>query len=739
MSKRLVIVESPTKCRTLSKFLGDNYEIIASKGHIYDLPPDDLGVDVNNNFEPKYVKIEGKASAIKEIRKASKNAEIVFLASDPDREGEAIAWHISRIINPTNKDVYRILFNEITKEAVLAGIENKGNLDMKKVYAQQARRILDRLVGYKVSPILWKTYYRGLSAGRVQSVALRLICEREAEIEAFTPKEYWNFYADFAWNSEKLETRLKEIKGKKFDVDNQADAEKVENNIKAVKSFSVARTQKSKYNKNSPPPYITSSLQLDAARRYRFTASKTMSIAQSLYEGIELGDEGPVGLITYMRTDSTRISKNALSAAGKYITSEFGSEYLSPSQYKGDSNAQDAHEAIRPTSVFRTPEMVKKHIDNSRYKLYSIIWQRFVASQMKPAIFEQFLVDIKGGDYTFAATHRKKIFDGYLKLYSKSSKSKKNIKQPPALSEGDAVNMVDLTKKQGFTKPAPRFSEGTLIQELKKNGVGRPSTYAPIISTLFSKNYVKRHKRKLLPTDIGREINSLLIRLFSDVFDVNFTARLEKKLDQVERGHRNWVKLLKDFYDPFSDRLESIQDLQEELQKKTIIETDYVCEKCGADMVVKWGKYGKFLACTNFPQCKNSKPLPPEYGGRKEMEEVDKKCSDCGATLVVKYSKQGRKFLACSAYPDCNYTESFDTKLPCPVKDCEGTLLERYTKRGKKFYGCSTYPDCQFASWNEPLRETCPQCGASTIFEKSKQSKTVLYCELCDWKEVHAG
>ncbi|MBN2542470.1 type I DNA topoisomerase [bacterium] len=738
--KSLVIVESPAKCKTLSKFLDSSFKIMASKGHIRDLPEGEFGVNIKDNFQPRYTVIKGKKSIVDTLKRASKSSDRIYLALDPDREGEAIAWHITKVIDTDSKELFRVLFNEITKKAVLGGIMNPTQIDSRKVYAQQARRILDRLVGYLVSPILWKTYYSGLSAGRVQSVALRLLCEKQADIDKFKPEEYWRIFLNVVDGKDKdniIRTRLTRFKNEIVKIPNQEEVDRIYNEIKNIKQFIVKSVEKKPKFRKAPPPYITSTLQHDAVKFMKFSTVKTMKVAQSLYEGIDLGKEGPMGLITYMRTDSTRIADEALKQAKEFILDKYGNNYLTPKEYHPSKGAQDAHEAIRPTSVVHTPDKIKEYLNKDQYKLYRLIWRRFLASQMKPAKYEVTDIKIEGNEYLFEVQNSQLIFDGFLVLTTEDKEEKEDTVLP-ALKEGQEVRSVGIEKEQNFTKPPSQFTEGTIVKELEANGIGRPSTYSQIISTLLARNYVKRESGKLKPTQIGLEINNLLVKLFPDIFNVTFTAQLEEKLDEVESGKRNWVNLLKKFYTSFKPALESVREKQQELKKQTETVTKYKCEECGADMVVKWGKYGRFLACSAFPDCQNAKPLPPELGGKKDTNDVQGKCPKCGSKLVVKYSKQNRRFVACEAYPKCRYTESYKTGLKCPKPNCDGNLVERYTKKGRQFYGCDKYPQCDFASWDEPINEKCPECQTDTIFKKDTSNKLKLYCVNCSWSEEHS-
>ncbi len=733
MSKKIVIVESPTKSKTLKKFLGSDYDVLASGGHVMDLPPDRLAVDIDRGFLPQYEPIRGKSKVIQVLKKAAKNSSEILLASDPDREGEAIAWHISQLIG-NGKRVGRVRFNEITKSAVLEGISHPDEIDMRKVDAQQARRVLDRLVGYKVSPLLWKTLYKGLSAGRVQSVALRLICERENEIEAFTPQEYWHIHAELDHEHATFKAKASKYKGENLEIADEEEAKTHEKTLREC-DFKVDSIETKKINKNPYPPFITSSLQLIAARSLGFSASRTMRIAQQLYEGVELGDEGPSGLITYMRTDSVRIADEATKAVASFITKEYGKKYLKVRGYKAGKASQDAHEAIRPTDVFHTPESIKGYLSKDQYKLYELIWMRFVASMMSPASYNQTKVSIGAGDYELIATERALVFEGFLKVYPDKNNDDEELVKLPKLNEGDLCELLGLESTQHFTKPPPIFSEGTIVRELEQNGVGRPSTYAQIIKTLLARKYISRIKKSLAPTPLGMEVFMLLIKLFPGLFEVSFTADMEEKLDKVEEGDLNWVEVVSDFYKDFEPLLEKANENRGKIKRELEEETEHVCEKCGSPMIIKWGRHGRFLACTNFPECKNTKPIDEE-GNPVEQEVVDKKCPECRKQLIVKHDRRGRRFTACSGYPECRYTEPYDTGFTCPNKGCHGHVQERYTRRGKVFYGCSNYPDCDFASWDPPIEGPCPSCGCETMFLRVRKSGTNKFCIACKYKEA---
>ncbi len=736
MGKSLLIVESPAKARTIKKYLGKGFEVKASIGHVKDLPKKELGIDISadGEFAPHYVTIRGKGKVISELKKAAKTADAVYLAPDPDREGEAIAWHIARELG-RREGVYRVLFHEITPQAIKEALKSPLAIDENRVNAQQSRRILDRLVGYKISPLLWKTVRRGLSAGRVQSVAVRLVCDREAEIKAFKPEEYWHIDAMLSGPQPPVfPARLHAIKGKKAVVGNQQQADGIVKELSTA-SFTVSKCEQKKRKRNPLPPFITSKLQQEASRKLNFSAKKTMMVAQQLYEGVELGASGPTGLITYMRTDSVRVSDAALKDCRDYIKGRFGSEYL-PARaihYKNKNSAQDAHEAIRPTSMEFDPDQVAGFLTADQLKLYQLIWNRFVASQMAPAEYFQTVVDIKAGEhYRFRAVGRRQIFAGFLALYEvgkdngNGSNGKEEDRELPPLAVGDQLTLEKLEPSQHFTQPPPRFTESTLVKELEEKGIGRPSTYATILSTIQDREYVELREKKFYPTDLGVLVTELLKKSFPDILDVSFTAQMENTLDQVEEGKYDWQQLLKNFYQPFEERLAAAVATMKEVRQQEE-ETDEICEKCGARMVIKWGRNGKFLACPNYPECKNTRnltsremPADPELSP-EEIEQLGK-CPQCGSSLTVKNGRFGR-FIACSRYPECKYTRSIGTGIGCPVEGCDGEIVEKKSRKGKIFYSCSRYPDCQYALWNKPYPMTCPDCGHPFLVEKVSKSR----------------
>jgi len=739
LAKNLVIVESPTKSKTLAKFLGKDYTIKATVGHVIDLPKSKLGIDIENGFQPDYVVIKGKANILKELKDAAKKAKTVYLAPDPDREGEAIAYHVAGKLEGCGAVIRRATFNEITKKAVLAGIADARDIDQNLVEAQQARRLLDRIVGYKVSPVLWRTVYRGLSAGRVQSVALRIICEREAEIDAFASEEYWKFVGLFEASSKDMfQARLFKIDGQDFKIATGADAESLKAELLGQK-YSVSDVKTERRTRRPLPPYITSTLQQDASIRLGFSSSKTMQVAQSLYEGIEISSEGQIGLITYMRTDSVRIAAEAAAAAKSYIENIYGKEYYPdpPNFYKTKKAAQDAHEAIRPTYLDYPPEKIKKSLTRDQFRLYELIWNRFLGSQMAPAAFDQLTVDITGGKYQFRATSQKVVFEGFLAVYTwtpdenGSGNGNGDVATLPKLSTGDKLALTEVNPTQHFTKPPARFSEASLVKELEANGIGRPSTYAQIVTTLKTRTYVELQSRRLVPTDLGKTVNTLLVKQFPDIFSVQFTAQMEDELDRVEEGEITWQGALTDFYTPFSKRLQDVEDNQQEIKESTQKVSDVVCEKCGKQMVEKWGRNGRFLACSGYPECKSTQPL-----NGKEDQATDEKCELCGSPMVIKQGRFG-KFLACSAYPECKNTKSLSIGLKCPKAGCGGDVVERRTRGAKVFWGCSKYPKCDFASWYKPVGQKCPNCESKYMVEKdTKKDGLHFYCPECKHKLI---
>jgi DNA topoisomerase-1 len=746
--KSLVIVESPAKAKTIAKYLGKDYTVKASVGHIMDLPKSKLGVDIENNFEPKYIVIKGKAPVVKELKSAAKKAGRVLIATDPDREGEAIAAHVAEVISSSSKnsEIFRVLFNEITKKTILKAIEHPGKIDVNKVDAQQARRVLDRLVGYQISPILWKKVRRGLSAGRVQSVALRLIVEREEEIKAFVPEEFWSLTALLEGKlPPQFEAKLLRKHEEKLRVKNNDEVQKILDDLRGA-SYAVSKVDKKERRRNPVPPFTTSKLQQEGGRKLGFTAKRTMGIAQSLYEGIDIGKEGSVGLITYMRTDSTRVGKEAQDEARELIANKYGKEYVpeKPPVYASAKSAQEAHEAIRPTSVMREPDAIKQYLEPDQYKLYKLIWNRFVASQMNPAIIDQTSVDIKAGDYTFRATGSVVKFPGFMAVYMEEKAEDQTPSEEengeavlPPLSEGEPLTLVKLDPKQHFTQPPPRFSEALLVKTLEEKGIGRPSTYAAIISTIQERDYVNKIENKFRPTELGVLVCDLLVNHFPVIMDVAFTATMEEELDKIEEGRLPWVNAVKDFYKPFGESLEKAQAEMKDF-KAELTPTDIACEKCGKPMVIKWGRNGQFLACSGYPDCKTTRPFIRKENGEVEAapeETTDELCPKCKSPMVVKRGRFG-KFLACSRYPECNHTQGMSTGVACPEDG--GMLVERRSRFGKMFYSCANYPDCKFATWYKPIPRACPQCNAPFLVEKySKKTGPYIAClkKECGYKE----
>lgn len=747
MAKNIVIVESPAKSKTLNRFLGKDFEILSTVGHIIDLPKSRLGVDPENDFAPDYTVIKGKEKVIAELKKAARKADKVYLAPDPDREGEAIAWHVASILKSTKTEMVRVTFNEITKEAVRSAIENPREIDLNLVNAQQARRILDRLVGYSVSPFLWKTVARNLSAGRVQSVALRLVCEREADIKAFVEQEYWQIKAKLATSKKAtFEANLSKVDclsvvkpadagPKKIVIDSKKAADKIVVDLEK-QDFVVTENKKGKKQRKPYAPFITSTLQQDAARVYGFSPRQTMSTAQKLYEGIELGKEGPTGLITYMRTDSTRVSNEAIKAVRKQITNDYGKEFLpsKPNVYSKKKSAQDAHEAIRPTYVELTPAEVKKHLTPQQFKLYSLIWKRFVSSQMANAQYTTQAVIIQAGKYELRASAQTLVFEGFLKVYQetketddKNDNNGNGLDSLPELKKSEKLTLKKLIPNQSFTKPPGRYSEAMLVRRLEADGIGRPSTYATIISTIRERKYVDLTNRKLQPSELGLAVNQILTENFPDVFSVSFTAEMEKELDNVEAGTDDWVKVVREAYEPVMKILKSLDGKEADIKKSMTKKTDIKCENCGEMMEIKWGRNGRFLSCSAYPECKTTKPLPEE----EAKSRTKFKCEKCGSPMVIKTGRFGR-FMACSAYPKCKNTKPVMIGVKCPKEGCGGDLTEKGTKTKRTFYGCTNYPKCDFASWDKPVDTPCPACKNHYMLEKiSKAKGEFLKCPAC--------
>ena len=745
----LVIVESPAKASTIKKYLGPGFEVKASVGHVKDLPKASIGIDIANDFQPEYVVIDTKKKVIAEIKAAAKKAARVLLAPDPDREGEAIAWHIADEIRPCNGNIHRVLFNEITKKAVLEAIQHPLELDLKKYESQQARRVLDRLVGYQISPILWTKVRRGLSAGRVQSVAVRVLVEREEEIKAFQTEEYWTVEVEVEGQAPPpFAARVVKVDGEKPSLVHEGQAQEALELIRKS-ALKVASVERKERRKNPPAPFITSRLQQEASSKLRFSPKRTMGLAQRLYEGVDLGAEGPTGLITYMRTDSTRISDDAVKEVRTQIASRFSPAHLpaEPNIFKSKKSAQDAHEAIRPTLIDHDPERVRSLLTaagagrdaretEDLIKLYTLIWNRFVACQMAPAIFDQTAIDIEAGRVGLRANGQVMRFPGFLEVYAESMEDAASEEEGsgslPDVKQGEVLRLVGEKPEQHFTQPPPRFSEATLVRELEEKGIGRPSTYATILSTVQDRGYAEKREGRLHPTELGVVVNGLLVKSFPDILNTDFTAQMEEQLDEVEEGSADWIKLLKDFYAPFERDLDrakvEMRDLKREEEP-----TEEVCEKCGKPMVIKWGRNGYFLACTGYPDCRNTKEYTRNADGtltvRPTTRPSDQICPTCTSPMVVRRGRFG-EFLACSRYPECKTTSPVSLGVACPKPDCGGYLSEKRSRRGKVFFGCSNYAKskCDFVSWDRPLPKPCPLCGAPFIVQKVLRSGTRLRC-----------
>jgi DNA topoisomerase-1 len=796
MAKALVIVESPAKAKTINKYLGKQYIVKASLGHIKDLPKKDLAVDVENGFEPHYEVIEGKKKLIAELKASAKGVESIYLAADPDREGEAICYHLQEELQGTKKTgpaFFRVMFNEITKKAIEKAFEKPGQVNIALVEAQQARRVLDRLVGYKISPLLWDKVRRGLSAGRVQTVALRVIVEREREIRAFLPKEYWTIDVDLlAKKTPVLSPRLAKINDVNAEIGNQEASDAI---VAALDgSDYVVKSVGTREKKRNPvAPFITSTLQQESSRKLRFSVKRTMMLAQRLYEGIEIGKEGAVGLITYMRTDSTRISDDAIRDVRDYITERFDSEFVpaGANVYKSKKDAQDAHEAIRPTSMAYAPEVVDKYLAEDEMKLYRLIWNRFVACQMMPALYDQTTIDVAakgkdGADYMFRATGSVLKFEGFLKVYQESKdqgdEEDEEVKHRlPKVTEGEVLGFKAIRPEQHFTEPPPRYNEATLVKRLEADGVGRPSTYASIISTIQEREYVKKETNRFVPTELGMVVTDLLLESFDDIFDVKYTARMEEELDEIEEGKLDWRQAMGEFYERFDKDLKHAEEHMTNI-KRMEKPTGLSCEKCGKPLVIKWGKHGSFIACTGYPECTYTRELTvdladvdkvdlsdqgdEEYcencgrpmvlkkgrfgsffacsgypdckttkqigGAQRKDQPLDEKCPQCQSNLVMKHGRFG-EFTACSNYPTCKYVKQKTIGVKCP--ECsEGEVVERRSKRGKTFYGCNRYPDCNFVAWGKPVPEKCPECGSPYMIEKWLKAGTFWQCPNAECK-----
>jgi DNA topoisomerase-1 len=793
MAKALVIVESPVKAKTINKYLGKQYIVKASLGHIKDLPKKDLAVDIDRDFEPRYEVIEGKKKLISELKQTAKKVEDVYLAADPDREGEAICYHLQEELGNGGKKnaprIFRVMFNEITKRAVQKAFENPAQVNIHLVDAQQARRVLDRLVGYKISPLLWDKVRRGLSAGRVQTVALRLIVEREREIRAFLKKEYWTIDVDLAAKKPTplLAARLIKVNDETPEIASQESAAAVVEQLDGA-GYVVRSVGTREKKRNPVAPFITSTLQQEASRKLRFSVKRTMMLAQRLYEGIELGKEGAVGLITYMRTDSTRIADEALRDVRQYIGERYGAPFLPDSAniYKSKKDAQDAHEGIRPTSMVYAPDLIERHLAEDELKLYRLIWNRFVASQMMPALYDQTTIDVaakgkNGLDYLFRATGSVLKFEGFLKVYQEGKdqidEDDEELKHRlPAVSEGETLRFRAIRPEQHFTEPPPRYNEATLVKRLEADGVGRPSTYASILSTIQEREYVTKEGGRFRPTELGMVVTDLLIESFDDIFDVKYTARMEEELDEIEEGKLDWREAMAEFYGRFARDLEHAEEHMTDI-KRMEKPIDEQCPKCGKGLVIKWGRHGSFIACTGYPDCTYTRELPvdlPDVDGanlseqgdeeycencgrpmvlkkgrfgtffactgypdckttkpiggqqKKPDQPLDEKCPQCGNNLVLKTGRYG-EFTACSNYPGCKYVKQKTIGVKCP--ECsEGEVVERRSKRGKTFYGCNRWPDCNFVAWGKPVAEKCPECGSPYLVEKWLKAGPVWQC-----------
>ncbi len=812
MAKSLVIVESPAKAKTINKFLGRNYVVKASMGHVRDLPVKTLAVDVKHDFAPKFEVVRGREKVLGDIKKTAKISAAIYLAADPDREGEAICWHLAEELKRLRKPIHRVMFNEITKRAVQEAFTHPGHIDPRKVDAQQARRILDRLVGYQISPLLWEKVRRGISAGRVQSVALRLVVDREKEIRAFVPEEYWTITAQLSRQDgigPDFPARLARVNGEKASIPSQEEADRILEELAPLRGgFRVASVVRKEKRRNPVPPFTTSKLQQEAARKLRFPARKTMQVAQQLYEGIEVGDEGAVGLITYMRTDSTRISPDAQTEARKFIAQRYGAPFLpeKPPKYRSGKGAQEAHEAIRPTSVLREPGQVASFLTREQLALYTLIWNRFVASQMRPALFDTTTADIVAGRYTFRASGQHMTFPGFMQVYVEGRDEPvrgESVKGGETESEGDeerslppleeslVLHCRDLTPEQHFTQPPPRYNEATLVKELEERGIGRPSTYAAILSVIQNRDYVAKEAGKFRPTELGEIVVDLLVESFPRILDPGFTAQMETKLDEIEEGKADWLEAMHRFYDAFARWLERAKQKMRNI-KAMEEPTDQVCEKCGRPMVIKWGRFGKFLACSGYPECKNTKELPGNGNGERAAgengrgeavtegqscencgkpmvmkrgrfgpflacsgypecrtvvrigkaafpppEPTDQACDKCGAPMVIRTGRFGR-FLSCSTYPTCKNIRPIPIGVDCPR--CGAPLASRRSKRGRTFYGCSAYPKCDFTLWDRPIPEPCPACGAIFLVEKRLKGGIRIQCavEGCKYKREAA-
>ncbi|HAS92875.1 MAG TPA: type I DNA topoisomerase [Clostridiales bacterium] len=719
--KNLLIVESPAKAKTIRTILGSNYTVKASVGHVRDLPKSKLGIDIENNFEPSYITIRGKGDIIQELKKEAKKADNVFLATDPDREGEAISWHLAKILNLDENKEIRIEFHEITKDAIKNASKAPRKLNIDLVNAQQARRVLDRLVGYKISPLLWKKIKKGLSAGRVQSVALKLVIDREKEIMNFKPEEYWTLELEIKKSRKKFIAKyvgyFENDKLIKVKINNQDEINKILESIDKEK-ITVAKIEKSKSYSKPGPPFTTSSLQQEANRKLNFTSKKTMMVAQQLYEGVKVKGEGNVGLVTYIRTDSFRLSDEAVENAKQFILSNFGEKYYKYRVYKkskkNESKVQDAHEAIRPTSLLRTPEKIKDSLTSDQYKLYSLIWKRAVACQMADAEYDVTKVLFNNNDNIFESNGKVLVFDGFRAVYGYADE--KDEKMFPEVKINEVLDISKVIPEQHFTQPPARYTEASLIKDLEEKGIGRPSTYAPTITTITSRDYVVKEKGYLIPTDMGFLVTEMMEKYFPKIVNEKFTADLENHLDDVASGNINWRNVISNFYESFKKELDVAENEMKEIEIKDEV-SDVKCDNCGAFMVIKSGRFGKFLACPNYPECKNTKPL----NGKEPPEEVNETCEKCGSKMLKRKGKFG-EFLACSNYPKCKNTKPIIKTIDAPCPRCGKQIAIKFSKAGRRFYGCTGYPDCKYISWYEPTDKKCPECGEMMVLKNNKQT-----------------
>ena len=741
MAKRsLVVVESPTKVKTIQKYLDSRFIVRASMGHVRDLPKSQLGVDPRKNFKPKYVVTPSKKKVLDELKKAAARADALYVATDPDREGEAIGWHLAQELDVDRKKVYRISFNEITERAVKAAFKHPGRIDLKKVDAQQARRVLDRLVGYSLSPLLWEKVQRGLSAGRVQSVAVRLIVDREREIQAFVPVEYWSLHARLgAKRPPEFVATLKEIGGRKASLADETATRALVGSLEGVQ-FVVRTVTRGERRRNPTPPFITSTLQQEAGRKLGFTARKTMTVAQQLYEGIDLGSEGAEGLITYMRTDSVRVAREAQGDAREWIVARLGEEYVprTPPAYRSRGSAQEAHEAIRPSEVRHDPKSVARHLTKDQLALYRLIWERFVASQMMPAVYDTVSADIEAGACLFRAQGSTLRFRGFTAVYEESREEEppQTDEDPegamPSLEEGETLRLVALEPRQHFTQPPPRYTEASLIKVLEELGIGRPSTYASILGTIINdRGYVHRERRTLVPTELGMTVTDRLRPFFPEIMDVEFTAQMEDSLDAIAEGKRDWVQTVREFYEPF--KVDLARARKNMVNEKAGEDIGEACPECGEPLRERRGRFGKFIACSAYPACKYKRNLPGQE--RAEDQPTDETCPTCGKPMVIKHGRFG-KFIACSGYPECRTTKPVTLGIACPEPGCGGQLVERRSKRGRTFYGCSAYPGCKYVLWQRPVATPCPKCGAPFLGERAARGRVVRRCvrEGCDFE-----